>query len=234
MVKKDSLQLLSRIMKLAEDIGIPISTRTYTYGAMVSPLIILARHGQAAYTNEEDHGGDIVEGTLKQEGKERIAESAEEIISELNRLRINQVHLISSPKNRCIESSDILEKTLTQVEIIVERSVEPALRDVKVIGPTAGLEGSYQRWEIDMKDGENWFASWMRKAKEGMQFYPGEESPTEIQSRVSSVLPMYLESTVPTILVCHEEIFGAIATELELAWTRPTYGEVWYLVSTRK
>ncbi len=216
-------------MKLADDIGIPVTTRTYNHKAIISPLVVLMRHGHAAYTYEEDHGGDIVEGTLKEEGKLRVAEAAEEIISELRTLKIIQVNLVSSPKNRCVESSDILEKILAQEGITVERSVDPALRDVKVIGPTASLEASYQRWEKDMKEGENWLASWMRKAQEGILFYPGEESPQDIQNRVSSVLPLYLESTVSTIVVCHEEIFGAIATELELTWTRPTYGEVWYL-----
>lgn len=70
----------------------------------------------------------------------------------------------------------------------------------------------------------------MRKAQDGMLFYPGEESPQDIQDRVSSILPMHLESAIPTILVSHEEVLGAIASKLKLTWTRPTYGEVWYLM----
>ena len=232
-VKLGKLYLLKQIMKLAEDIGIAIETRTYTHEAINSPLVVLIRHGQAAYTYEEDHGGDIVEGTLKEEGQQRVVEAAEEIISVLKASVINKVSLVSSPKNRCIESSHILEGKLIQANVIVTRSIDSALRDVKVIGPTTELEGSYQRWETDMEEGENWFASWMRKAKNGMDFYLGEEAPQDIQDRVSSVLPRYVESSIPTILVCHEEILGAVASILELKWTRPTYGEVWYLLPKR-
>lgn len=207
-----------------------VEERTYSSDKATS-LLILMRHGQAAYTSEENHGGDIVEGTLKEEGKQRVAASAEEMISVLNKLEITAIHLVSSPKNRCIESADIIEKILIAHKIKVEKSIDPALRDVKVIGPSEKLEGSYTRWETDMKEGENWFVSWMRKAEEGMHFYPGEESPQDIKNRVTSVLPQYLHSKIPTILVCHEEILGAIASELHLEWTRPIYGEVWYIMS---
>lgn len=36
----------------------------------------------------------------------------------------------------------------------------------------------------------------------------------------------------PVILVCHEEILGAIATIMQIPWEKPSYGEAWCFRST--
>ncbi|EKD80414.1 MAG: hypothetical protein ACD_40C00108G0005 [uncultured bacterium] len=212
---------------LAQMIDRPISERSYHLTNIASLLIVL-RHGQAAYTKEEDEGGDAVEGNLTEEGQTRVRAATEEIINQLISTHTQKLNLISSPKRRCLQTRDILLNTFEHIGVSIETQIDPALRDVKVIGPTTNLPNSYQRWEKDMLPGENWFAAWMRKAKEGITFYPGEESPDDVQTRVALALPPYLSSPTPTILVCHEETLGAIAYHLNITWTRPTYGEVWY------
>ncbi len=195
----------------------------------VETLLICIRHGQADYTYEEDHGGDIAEGRLNAIGISTINTSADEICSLFTRYPFKKIQLVSSPKHRCLQSADILESMLAQHSIEVQRAVDVRLRDVKVIGPTEERAGSYIRWETDMIDGENWFSSWLRKSRDGMQFFPGEESPKDIQDRVSKILPTFTQSRAPVIFMCHEEIFHAVAMDLELHWTFPAYGEVWVL-----
>lgn len=210
----------------------PIGKRMYRSEAVAS-IVILMRHGQASYTFEEDHGGDIVEGTLTAEGINTIRQSSGEIVSVLEKAGVPTVGVISSPKRRCLESVDILEQVLTKRTIASARSVDAMLRDVTVIGPTDKQPGSYERWESDKKNGENWFSSWVRRSREGMAFYPGEERPSDVEKRVSSALPRYLTNGRPSILICHEEVFGAIASILQLEWTQPVYGEVWYISRSR-
>ncbi len=224
-------------MSLAERIGKPMSSRIFqsTRAELSNPFIAM-RHGQAAYTPEEDRGGDNVEGTLTEKGKQIVVAAADEIVQYLREHNITSFTVFTSPKRRCLQTTEIVIDTLTKAGINCKQQVVPDLRDVKVIGPTDTMPNSYARWEANMLEGENWFRAWKRKAKAGMQFYEGEESPDMVRERVRQALftVFQLADTFPFLMVCHEEVLGAIAEILEFAWDDPTYGEVWYINPANK
>lgn len=206
----------------------PLDQRIFQSDRINLPFIVI-RHGQSQYTNEEDTGGDIVEGMLSKEGKITIQQSISEIIQQLQKYSIHDLKIFSSPKKRCLQTSEIVQNYLKKTSVTFSFQIAPMLRDVQVIGPQNNLSNSYTRWEENMLPGENWYSSWMRKAKEGMKFFPGEESPKDVQKRVENFIQTILPLHKSTLLICHEEILGAIAEIFELKWEQPTYGEVWYI-----
>lgn len=206
----------------------PLAKRTFYSSRLDFPLVAI-RHGQAIYTPEEDAGGDIVEGIISDEGKITTLESAAEIIKQLHSYSISKVKIYSSPKRRCLQTRDIILDYLKKTDIRYSFHIDKSLRDVKVIGPENNLPNSYTRWEENMLPGENWYISWVRKAKMGMQFFQGEESPQDVKMRVEKFFDEILPLKESTILICHEEILGAIAEAFELKCNPPTYAEVWYI-----
>jgi len=194
------------------------------------------RHGQAIYSTKEDNGGDIVEGTLSGEGKKGVMTSAMEIVDVLKKQHIKGITIISSPKNRCVETARILSDYFSTNHIPTSTQIHEGLRDVKVIGPKGDRPNSYTRWEDHKLPGENWFDAWQRKAKEGLYFYPGEESPDDVRKRVSDTIQEIFskKSTDPVLFMCHEEVLNVIAGLFDIPWHPPQYAEVWYVLSNEK
>lgn len=206
-----------------------LQSRTHLV-SQLSAVLMIVRHGQASYTPEEDTGGDILEGTLTQEGKQQAEHAGLEIQTYMASKDLHSLHLITSPKRRCKQTAEIISTTLTNNNTDVHMATEENLRDVRVIGPQETQPGSYTRWESDMNPQEHWFLAWRRKTQEGLTFFPGEENPQDVEKRVRDFLRSYVSTMqFPTLLVTHEEICGAIADIFTIPWTPIANGEVWYL-----
>lgn len=203
-----------------------------TFVSTLAPeFFLVMRHGKAQYTQEEDEGGDSVEGVLTEEGKREVTCAATEILSLLHSLGKAHVRIIMSPKRRCIESAEALSEYFSRYRLSSTLEIHNKLCDVTVIGPREGLSNSYSRWEGYARQGESWFDGWKRYTAHGGQFYPGEESPQDLKKRIDIEIQEIFSSKhdQPIIIVCHEEVMDAIAEYFQLRWHPPRYGEVWYI-----
>lgn len=186
--------------------------------------IILMRHGKADYTKAEDSDLVSVEGTLNTTRIGEISQTSNEIALFLNSRSITNIALFTSPKQRCLQTSEIVMKELTNGGYIVDYNISSELRDVITLFATSSNEGSYTRWERGLSEGENWMDNWLKVR----DFLPGEESPEQLINRLKKFFT-HITITKPTILICHEEVFYAIAKILQLEWHKPTYAEAWIL-----
>lgn len=193
--------------------------KTFT-SSEIPKNIYLVRHGKIDYNKRFEDGGYVeVHGQLSAEGVAQITKTANEIAQSLDN---TDVTVITSPKRRCFQSTDIIISTLEEI-YSVNIDVNKGFRDVDILTRSENRPlGSYAVWESGLKDGETWYDGWLRCNK----FFPEEENPKSLYKRVCDAFKK-LSITLPTIIVCHEEVMLALATHLEIDCDRPSYAETW-------
>ncbi len=97
-------------------------------------IVDFFRHGKPEYTEEEKLSGNF-EGHLTEEGSSQVKQRAEELAKQIDP-NAEIIVIWSSPKNRALETSEIIKQVFTESEIpmLHEQSLpskHSSLRDIK-------------------------------------------------------------------------------------------------------